>query len=134
MCKTFYYEYTPIIIGAAQRYKVILPVDASPIPYKTLTTGMRVWNGQVVKSQQGRATALVRDAGRLVEIEGQMVQFVKSGDPCVVMEHLNINGEMGLMIGIDNILMGDVNFINFGVPGGRHLRIDAYTGDNRIIE
>jgi len=134
MSKTFYYQYAPVIIGANQRYKISLPLDTAPVAYKTLTSDMRVWGGQLVKCAHGRATALVREAGRLVEVEGNMVEFVKAGDPCVVMEHLDIKGEMGFMIGSQNILIGNLNFINFGIPAGRHLRIDAYTGDSRIIE
>ena len=134
MHKMHYYQYAPIIIGATQRYKISLPSDTPPVLYKTMTTGMRAWTGQLVKCAQGRSTALIQEAGKVIEVDGMAIDWVKPGHPCVVMEHLNIKGEMEFMVGSENILNGDLNFINLGIPSSRHLRIDIYTGDSRIMD
>jgi hypothetical protein len=128
------YKYVPILIGGEVRYRVELPLGATPIVYKTLTTGMRCWHGQVVESSQGCAKALIQEGGQVVLISGDLVGPVHPEHPCYVMEHLTIDGEMELMIGDRNILNGDQNFVNFGVPNGKHVRIDIYTGASRVIE
>jgi len=129
-----YYKYTPILIGGQKRYRVALPIEASPVAYKTLTTNMRCWHGQLVKSRSDRATALVWSNSKLTTIEGKLINNIVAGHPCYIMEHLNINGEIDLMIGNENILNGDQNFINFGIPNGKHVRIDIYTGESKVIE
>ena len=125
--------YTPILIGGSRRYYIDLPVDAAPIRFWTMTTDMWLWNGQVTKTSQGRAWALIRHSNRIVEVYGVQVGVLVPDSHCCVMEHLNINGEMELMIGPANILDGNKNFVNFGIPGDKYLRIDIYTGDSRII-
>ncbi len=134
MYRVHYYTYTPILVGAEQRYRLELPTDASPIVYKTLTNGMRCWYGQLTKSCYGQAGAFIREGGTIIEIEGKLIHNVANGGPCAVMEHLTIDGEMKLMIGPRNILNGDQNFINFGIPSGKHIRIDIYTGESKVIE
>jgi len=134
MHRVYEYKYVPIIIGAEKRYRIELPLDAAPIVYKTLTTGMRYWTGQVFEVADGHARAFIRQAGSLITIKADLVGKVSQGDPCFVMEHLNIDGEMEFMIGPKNILNGDQNFVNFGIPQGKHIRIDIYTGQSKVIE
>lgn len=134
MNRVHHYTYTPAVIGARKRYRLELPLGTSPIVYKTLTTNMRCWHGQAVEARQGRATAFIREGETLMTVEGLMVGPVEAGKPCYVMEHLTVAGEMELIIGDKNILNGDQNFVNFGVPNGKHVRIDIYTGEHRVIE
>jgi hypothetical protein len=128
------FEYIPILIGGRKRYIIDLPLGASPRPFKTMTTDMRSWDGQVLDVCGGAARALIRDARELIEIKGTIVAPIIINGPCIVMEHLNIDGRMDFMIGDTNILDGNLNFVNFGIPGGKHIRIDIYNGDSRIIE
>jgi len=134
MYRVHYYTYIPILIGGRKRYRIELPLEASPVAYKTLTSNMRVWDGQMVKNEPARSVALIQEMGRLVEVTGVLIKEVSNGHPCIVMEHLNIDGKMEFMIGDTNILCGDQNFVNFGIPNGKHIRIDIYTGECRIIE
>lgn len=133
MDRVHHYKYVPILLGAERRYRIELPLGASPIVYKTLTTGMRVWDGQLIQSQQGRAVTLIREATRIVTVEGRLIDDLPKGSPCIVMEHLTIDGIMEFMIGNNNILNGNQNFVNFGIPNEKHIRIDIYTGESRII-
>ena len=126
--------YTPILIGAQKRYRIELPIESAPVAYKTFTSPMRYWDGQLIKSQQGHAEAFVRHNGILMTVEGKLVGQVLSGNPCFVMEHLTIDGKMELIIGDKNILNGNQNFANFGIPNGKHIRIDIYTGESKVIE
>lgn len=132
MFRVHHFEYAPIIIGARMRYRLELPVGATPRLYKTMTTGMRTWNGQVLKTSHGSATALLEP--NTSPVDGVVVGPIKTGGPCVIMEHITVDGYFQYMIGDKNILNGNLNFINFGIPGGKHIRIDIYTGESRIIE
>lgn len=134
MYRVHEYKYVPILIGAEKRYRIELPLGMSPVLYKTMTTDMRSWVGQIIKTRHGHATAFIREAGTLISIEGELIENVSRGSPCIVMEHLNIDGEMGLMIGENNILNDNLNFINFGLPQGKHVRIDIYTGESKVID
>jgi len=134
MYRVHEYKYAPITTGAEKRYRIELPLGTAPIVYKTLTTGMRSWVGQVLKVADGRARAFIWEAGELISIEAELVGKVNLDDPCFVMEHLTIDGKMEFMIGPDNILNGDQNFVNFGIPQGKHIRIDIYTGQSKVIE
>ncbi len=69
-----------------------------------------------------------------MSVIGEAIDALSINDPCIVMEHLTIDGKMEFMIGKRNILDGDLNFVNYGIPNGKHIRIDIYTGESRIIE
>jgi hypothetical protein len=99
-----------------------------------MTTGIRSWHGQFLKSSHSGAQALVEHNGQIIEISGRLVSDIKPGSPCYIMEHLNIDGEMEFMIGEHDILVGNQNFVNFGIPCGKHIRIDIYTGDSKVME
>ena len=126
-------KYTPIIIGASQRYRLELPNGLTPVRWWTMTTDMRSWLGEVVEVTGGAAVAVVRQGSKLVTVTGHLSSAVKTGWPCCVMEHLRIDGTMEYLIGTINIQMENKNFVNFGIPNGKHLRIDIYTGESRII-
>ncbi len=128
---TFYYNFTPILVGVSQKYRIELPAGPSPRPYKTMTTAMTAWDGEVLKTSGGSATALLLGG---MEIRGKKVGPLQNGGPCVVMEHINIDGYLEYMVGDKNILSGNINFVNFGIPGGKHLRIDMYTGESKVID
>jgi hypothetical protein len=95
---------------------------------------MRCWHGQLVQGEDGRATALIREGGTLVSVEGILVANLVNACACYVMEHLTVDGKMEFMVGDENILNGNQNFVNFGIPNGKHVRIDIYTGESKVIE
>ena len=92
---------------------------------------MRSWDGEVVNVADERATALIQVD--TPPVQGKVIGAVQNGGPCVIMEHITIGGELEYMIGDRNILAGNLNFINFGIPNGTHLRIDVYTGESKVI-
>jgi hypothetical protein len=69
----------------------------------------------------------------MIEVDGRAGGILKEGGPCYIMEHLRVDGQMEYLITPENIQQGDDNFVNFGIPNGKHLRIDIYTGESRII-
>jgi hypothetical protein len=121
--------YTPIIVGGESRYHISLPSKTSPVRFWTITTPMQFWTGEVNEARDGLAEALVWVNGKLVPFRGMAVSALFKGQPCVVMEHLTIRGNIEYMIGRHNIMDNNKNFVNFGEPGGTHLRIDIYTGE-----
>ena len=125
--------YAPLIEGGTKRYNIDLPDGQLPIRFWTVTSPMLSWNGEVVKTSPERIWAAIRHNGRTVEVNGFKTSAIDVGMPCIVMEHLNINGEMELMIGSINIMQTNKNFVNYGIPGGKHIRIDIYTGESVII-
>ena len=134
MYRDHVFEYAPILVGGVKKYIIGLPVEASPVRFWTITTPMRSWDGEVLWCGPERSVALVRSDGGMHPLEGRTMAPMKSGEPCVVMEHLQINGKIEYMISSSNIMDGGKNFVNFGIPNGRHVRIDIYTGESRIID
>lgn len=134
MYKEFDFLYKPVLNQAERRYVIDLPEDSTPVSFWTITVPMMAWNGEVISTSPGRAEAVIWQMGRLIEIEGFVTTPLVVGMPCVVMEHLNIDGYLEYMIGRINVMQDTKNFVNFGIPGGRHVRIDIYGGDARIID
>ena len=128
----FYYK--PALLPTEQRYWISLPADVAPRRWGTLTAPMGLWVGQVVKASHGRATALTWHNGEMVEVDGKAAGILKEDGPCYIMEHLKVDGHMEYLITPENIQQGNQNFVNFGIPKGKHLRIDIYTGESRIID
>lgn len=133
MYKEFDFLYTPVITKTERRYMVDLPEDSSPVQFWTITVPMMGWNGEVIETSPGRAKAVIWHLNKLTTLEGIVTTPLVVGMPCVVMEHLNVDGYLEYMIGRVNIMQETKNFVNFGIPGGKHIRIDIYTGDSRII-
>lgn len=125
------FEFAPILIGARKRYHIELPVNEVPKVFKTMTTDMRVWLGEVLDILDGKAKVILSDKQVCV---GELIDHLIIGGPCVVMEKINVKGEVCFMVGNRNIMNGNQNFVNFGVPNGRHIRIDIYNGDSEIID
>ena len=133
MYKEFEFLYKPVITKEERRYTVELPEDSTPVSFWTITVPMMAWNGEVIWTSPGRAKAVIWHMNQLTEVEGIVTTPLVVGMPCVVMEHLDISGYLEYMIGRINIMQETKNFVNFGIPGGKHIRIDIYTGDHRII-
>lgn len=91
---------------------------------------MRWWHGEVLSVSQGVLVA----ATRYGRIECKNIENLEVGSPCYVMEHLNLDGKIDFWATRNNVIQGNDNFENYGIPGGKHLRIDIYNGDFRIIE
>lgn len=127
--KTYSFEYIPALIGAKKRYILDLPTGEEPMVFWTMTTGMTDWYGEVL-SVQGESAEFVCRGFRG---KGKLVEPIKIGHPCVVTEHVTISGDMEYLLSKEKILKDNNNFVNYGVPGGRHLRIDIYTGEARVI-
>jgi len=134
MHRTHTFEFCPILIGGRKKYIINLPLDAEPITFKTMTSDMKSWHGQIKEKHNGTAIAMIRDNGQLIEVQGDVVGAVAKNGPCVVMEHLTIYGRMSYMIGDQEILQGNQNFVNFGLPGRKYIRIDIYTGDSIVVD
>jgi hypothetical protein len=133
MYKAFEFIYKPLILRLDIPYVVHLPEDSTPVRFWTITTPMMAWNGEVIEASPRRAKAVIWHNNKLTPVEGIVTTPLLVGMPCVVMEHLNIDGYLEYMIGRINIMDDTKNFVNFGIPGGTHIRIDMYTGDSRII-
>lgn len=99
----------------------------------TLTTNMGLWVAEVVRTSSGAATAVTWHNGQMVEVTGRSFGILKEGGPCYIMEHLKVDGYMEYLITSENIRQGNDNFVNYGIPNGKHLRIDIYTGESVII-
>ena len=131
MYRVHEFEFCPILIGARKRYHIELPVNAVPRVFKTMTTDMRAWMGEVLDIVDGKAKAITFNKEVYC---GEVVHKLFIGGPCVVMEKLGVDGKMGYMIGAYNIMVGNQNFVNFGIPNGKHIRIDIYNGNSEIIQ
>lgn len=131
MYKVHTFEFAPILVGARMRYILELPINQVPRVFKTMTTDMRAILGEVVDIKNGRAKVIL--SNRQICI-GNVIDRLIIGGPCVVMEKINVRGNLEYMVGSKNILNGNQNFVNFGVPNGRHIRIDIYNGESEIIE
>ena len=136
MYRTHEFHFRPALLTTKRRYTIDLPSEASAVIYKTMTINMHSWDGELVKSYPEYATALVQEAnGDLLELQGILVSKMQLGNPCYVMEHLSIDGSMDYLISSNPLgLDVNINFVNFGIPMGKHLRIDFYTGDFKVVE
>lgn len=84
----------------------------------------------MLEVSQGRARAVTGKG----EVECLSMGNLNVGHPCYIMEHINVDGYLELWITEKNIFQGNDNFINFGVPGGKYIRIDIYNGEFRNLE
>lgn len=128
------FEYIPILVGGVKKYIIDLPVEASPVRFWTITSPMQSWDGQVLTYAPECATVALRVRDETVVVEATPIEELYPEFPCVVMEHLKVDGTMEYMVGKANIMRGGKNFVNYGIPNGRHVRIDIYTGESRIID
>ena len=127
------FEYTPILTGVKQRYILALPVDLSPLVYRTMTTNMASWDGEVLWLNTVAAGAVIWHSGQLHKVSGCIFGKLDKGGPCSVLEHLNVDGEMDFIITDKENIQTNDNYVNFGIRDGKHMRIDIYTGEYRII-
>jgi len=134
MYKVHEFKYTPLLTGVEQRYTIELPPERVPLVYKTMTSDMYCWDGELVKSLPGYAAAVVRHGNELVELSGRLHGKLKLGQPCFVMEHLDLEGDLEYLIATHRLDDVRVNYVNFGIPNFKHVRIDIYTGESRVIE
>ncbi len=127
------FYYTSSVSEQEQRYTLELPLEATPVRWWTLTNNMGLWTGEVTEVTTDSATAITIHRGKLVEVSGKIAGSLKKGGPCYIMEHLSIDGIMEYLICSEIIQSGNKNFVNFGTPNGKHLRIDIYTGESKVI-
>jgi len=134
MYREFRFDYAPILIGASKKYIIELPIDSKPVIYKTMTTNMGSWLGEVdiiINADDGNTYVSAKTARG--SLYGRVIGPVKKKHPCWVMEHLNVDGRMEYLVASEKLLDGNVNFINYGIPNEKYIRIDIYTGEYRII-
>ncbi len=132
------FSYSPILIGGKKRYLLELPVDDKPVVFKTMTTDMGAWFGEVeliitnqdIVGDEGPMATVMTAKGALM---GRLIGPVTRKGPAWVMEHLTVDGRMEYVVASERLLEGNQNFVNYGVPQGKYLRIDIYTGEHRII-
>ena len=127
--------YIPKLIGAKKRYILELGLDEKPKVFKTMTTDMKSYFGHILdiydNKDDNHPYALVQTS--VGTIEARVLGQVKPKHPCWVWEHLKIDGHMELVVTSERVLENNINFINYGVPLQRYLRIDIYTGEWRLI-
>jgi len=134
MFRTHVFEYVPLLIGGKKRYTIDLDVLDTPIAFKTMTTDMSCWNGQVIDIKNGRAKALIYTKHNgFSEVVGDLVDILVVNSPCIVSEHLKVDGKLDYFISSSNIICNNINFINFGVPNKKFVRIDIYTGEHILV-
>lgn len=127
------FEYSPIFVGGKIRYILELPVYEKPILFKTMTTDMKTWFGEVKSVYKKGELTLATIETQQGILLARVVSCVTVYGPCWVMEHLNVDGHMELLVASERLLRDNQNFVNFGLPQGKHVRIDIYTGEHRII-
>jgi hypothetical protein len=109
MYRVHYYKYKPVLT-AERKYRLELPIGVHSRVFRTMTTGMRWWHGEVLEASQGRARALTGKG----EVECPAVGNLKVGHPCYIMEHINVDGYLELWITENNIFQGN----ELSGPGG----------------
>jgi hypothetical protein len=133
MYRTHVYEFVPKLIGGRKRYLLELPENQKPIVFRTITSPMYSLFGEVMKlyRKDEELYASVMTAQGL--LDGRVVGPVSLKRPCYIVEHLSVDGHMEHLVASDDFRDGELNFVNFGVPGVKHVRIDIYTGEHRIM-
>ena len=129
-------------INGELRYSLEAPgADYWPVIFFTATTDMRDFIGNVVAVDPSGLVCSVKGAYR-----GNMQRvnnvFARGREPIglhqrvMVTEHISTDGKFEFIATKKRVLHGDLNFINLGWSNEsrcKHWRIDAYTGDSKLI-
>lgn len=126
------FYYIPHLIGARKRYTISLRDGVRPRVFKTMTTDMRAWSGEVLAIERDLAQLCVIAHGQRHKVSGIIVEPVVVGGPAIANEHLRVDLVPEYLVSYRNFLVGDDNFVNYGTPD-HYLRVDIYTGQSRII-
>lgn len=134
MYKIHEFTYIPILIGAKKRYILELEdLHKTPVIFKTMTTDMKSIFGEIKSIYNNGKGIFAYVDIRQGTVEARVVGPVSPSHPCWVTEHLTLDGHMELVVSSKQILQGNINFINFGIPMHKYIKIDIYTGESRLI-
>jgi hypothetical protein len=111
-----------------------------PTSFFTATSTMKDFIGNIVSIKDKKCIVKGIYEGKMREVKNIEIveENIKNiGERVMVTEHINTCGTFELLASKKRILMGDINFINFGWKTGnktQYIRVDVYTGNHKLIE
>ncbi len=135
-------EYTSVL-GVSKSYCLTSPGDDFwPVHSKTCTSDMKDCIGNIkTEFPNGLMRFHGYFRGEMRDIIGVPLEPLEINQRCMATEHIDINGEMRIVLTKQPILQGNgssaINFINFGWSNDKlshMMRVDIYTGQSTLID